>query len=790
MRRVLSLAFVVGLLLAGLSTPLVAQMQTGDIFGRVSDDQGQALPGVTVSLSGVGAPRTQVTDESGMFRFVGLSPGSWDLSAELEGFSSVEQPDIEVRIGAKKELALTLSAAIEESITVTDTRPLVDERKATKGASLASVDLDSVPTARDPWSLLTQAPGVQVDRVNLGGNESGQQSTFLGTGSASTDNTFAVDGVIMTDMAARGGSLTYYDFGAFEEVQITTSASDISVATAGVTVNQVTKRGTNDWRGQGRFLVTEGSWQSNPARLTDGREGGKIDAVEEYGADIGGPIVRDHLWIWGSWGESDIQNIVIGGQLDRTQLEDFNSKINFQITPEWSGVGHFWTNDKLKFGRGAGPSRAPETTHDQTTPSDIYKLETSFAPSADLYFTALYSYNDGGFTLAPKGGLTTQRYRDADGILRGSNYDFKQTGLVKQTRLDGYFFAATGRINHELKFGGSLRTQENTSLTLWPLNRYVDDLGDGNVEQVTFPRNRQVAFKSEYTSAWVQDTMTIDRWTISGGLRYDDQNGENLAVTAPANPLLPDLLPALAFQGNDAGGIDWETIAPRIGVTYALGADRNTLVRGSFSRYSEQMGLVSHIGRENPLGYQYAYFYFTDANSNLIFDPAEAGSLEFYYAYGINTSDPAALSSASRNDPNLGPTLSDEITLALEHSLSANLAASITLTMRNIHDIPEIRTLIDDGSGSIRQATRDDYELGGLTGGALVLPNGSPAPRVPFFDLKEDLSVVGSFLTTGDREQDYLGVNLGLTRRLSNNWSARGYVSWNCLLYTSPSPRD
>ena len=82
-----------------------------------------------------------------------------------------------------------------------------------------------MPTARDPWSLLSQAPGVLVDRINVGGNESGQQSSFLGAGSGSRENTFAVDGVVLTDMDAVGCSATYFDFGAFEEMQFTVSSA-------------------------------------------------------------------------------------------------------------------------------------------------------------------------------------------------------------------------------------------------------------------------------------------------------------------------------------------------------------------------------------------------------------------------------------------------------------------------------------------------------------------------------------------------------------------------------------
>src|SRR5687768_1653 len=66
-----------------------AQFQVGNVFGTVVDNQGQPLPGVTVSLSGVGAPRTFVTDSQGNFRFPSLDPGRYTLKAELQGFGTV-----------------------------------------------------------------------------------------------------------------------------------------------------------------------------------------------------------------------------------------------------------------------------------------------------------------------------------------------------------------------------------------------------------------------------------------------------------------------------------------------------------------------------------------------------------------------------------------------------------------------------------------------------------------------------------------------------------------------------
>jgi hypothetical protein len=801
----LAVAAVAALLLAS-SAPAAAQLQTGDLYGIVQDEQGQPLPGATVTVTGVGAPQVQVTGEDGRFRFLNLYPGTYALTAELDGFSTVEYPDVAITVGSNTNIEVTLSAAVTDVITVTGESPLLDERRTVQGATVSTVELDKVPTARDPWSLLSQAPGVLVDRINVGGNESGQQSDFLGLGSSARDNVFAVDGVILTDMNAVGASATYFDFGAFEEVQFTVSSTDVTVATSGVTINQVTKRGTNTWRGSARYLRTDGELQSDPAIPN----GNRIDLVEEYGLEVGGPLWKDRLWIWGSYGESDIGNLVpaAGGrsQLDSTQLEDLNTKLNFQTGSKNSGVLHYWTNDKLKFGRGAGPDRAPETTLDQTTPQDIYKIEDTFIPSSNFVVTGLWARDDGKFTLSPQGGLDADRLRDEDGILRGTNFDFTQEAVIDQARLDANYFFNVGPSNHELKFGGGFREQENFSGTVWPRGKFVNagELSgiEGNTEIAVFPRNRQVGILASYDSAWIQDTITSGRWTINAGVRYDNQTLENLATSDPGNPAVPGaepgapgLLPALDFQGNDAGGFEWETVVPRLGVTYALGEERRTLLRATFSQYAEQLGQLPLASRVNPLGYSYAYFYFTDANGNLVLDDSELGSLQFAYTYNIDPENPGALLTPNVNDPDLDPTMTDELTFGVEHGFTGSFAAGLTLTYRNIRDIPETRLfVIDDATGQTRLATRDDWVLVRDEAGnpdlicdgipaddvCAPLPNGQPVPGLPYYDLREGLTPTGgSLYTNGDREQDYLGLTLSFTRRLQNRWSLRGHFTWS-----------
>ncbi len=788
-----ALAVTVVLLLAS-AVPAFAQLQTGNLYGTVKDEQGQALPGVTITLEGVGAPQVQVTDEQGLFRFLNLYPGAYSVKAELDGFSPVEYPEVSIRVGSNANMEITLSAAVQDVITVTGESPILDERKANTGTNISTVELDKVPTARDPWSLLSQAPGVVVDRINVGGNESGQQSAFLGMGANSRDNTFAVDGVILTDMNAVGASATYFDFGAFEEVQLTVSSTDVTVATSGVTINQVTKRGTNDWRGSGRFLRTDGEYQSDPTE----ENGNRIDIVDEYGLEIGGPLWKDHMWLWGSYGESDIGNIVQGGQLDRTVLRDSNFKLNFQTGASNSGVLHYWTNNKLKFGRGAGPRRAPEATQNQTTPQDIYKIEDTWVASSDFVVTGLASRDDGIFTLTPQGPLDADIFVDENNVRRGSWFDFRQEAIIDQYRVDAnYFFSALGGDN-QLKFGGGFREQENESGTIWPGGQIVwasnlFGLDDG-IAAVGFQRERQVAITSSYTTLWVQDTLTRDRWTINAGLRYDLQELENRASAAPGNPEAPPafeggqpILPSVDFPGNDAGGFEWETIVPRIGVTYSLGEKRDSLVRATFSRYAEQLGQLPLASRVSPLGYSYAYFYFADANGNLRLDDAERGSLQFGYAVGVDPSNPSSLISPSINDPDLEPTITDEATLGYERAITPNFAGGLTLTWRNIHEIPETRLLVTDANGQLRAAGSGDYVPAGFVCDpndpddpqTCVLPNGRTVGRQQVFDLRSDLTPTGGRLyTNGDREQEYLGLTLSLNKRLANRWSLRGHFTY------------
>src|SRR5437762_3605135 len=266
------LSFISPVLLVLLCFPLYAQLQTGNIFGHVQTKDGSVLPGVTVTLTGVGAPQTFITDAGGAFRFLNLSPGTYSLKAELVNFGTSTRQGITVNTARNADVTMTLNPSQTELITVTAEAPLLDVRKAGTGATVTKVELEKVPTGRDPWVILQQTPGVLMDRLNVGGSESGQQSSYTAKGVTGDQATWNVDGVNITDVGALGSSPTYYDFDSFEEMQVTTGGTDVRIQTPGVQLNMVTKRGTNDIKGSARYFRTDGSWQSTP-KIPNGAAG-------------------------------------------------------------------------------------------------------------------------------------------------------------------------------------------------------------------------------------------------------------------------------------------------------------------------------------------------------------------------------------------------------------------------------------------------------------------------------------------------------------------------------------
>lgn len=794
----------ISLLVTLVAVSAFAQVQSGNIFGTVVSNDGTLLPGVTVTLTGVGAPHTFVTDAQGNFRFLNLSPGSYTVVAELAGMGTATRAGITVNVGRNATIEMTLNPAVAQSITVTAEAPLLDTRKTGTGNELSRVELEKVPSARDPWVILQQTPGVTMDRNNVGGNESGQQSVYVSKGTIGTQSTWNVDGVNITDFAATGSSPSYYDFDAFEEMQITTGGSDPRIQTPGVQVNMVTKRGTNDFSGSARYFQTDNELQADPEIPSEAfylTRVNEINEIVDRGFEIGGPILKDRLWFWGAYGEQDIDiltaSTVAGARfVDATTLENHNVKLNAQpfASNSLTFVDQFGA--KVKTGRNVGSTRLPETAWNQNnsyedgtgslTDPTLWKIEDTQIFGPNLYLTGLYSKVQGGFQLIADNGQGCQSlecgasglpayFDEAAGTWTRSYLSVSSLRPQTQYRLDGAAFLSTGSLSHELKFGYGYREATVTSVTAWPGDHYTDIYSAiGGRDIAVFQRIPLLTYSAESTDFYVGDTILMGNLTLQGSLRWDSQEGQNSAGTAAANSVIPEIMPSITFP--EASGLSWENISPRIGLTYALGADRRTLLRGGYNRYVNQLNSGA-VTPTSPGAYATISYYFDDLNGDHAAQHSEidfAGGNPFGFG-GFDPDNPTAVDSAStRWDDDLSAPTTDEFLFGIEREFMTNMSFGANFTYRTLDDF--IGTFAEKTQGAGDFYTNADYVLQPTQ--TATLPNGETR-TIEYYGLKPGVSVpvFQVIRNIPDYTQTYKGLDLNVTRRFADRWMLRGNLT-------------
>jgi carboxypeptidase family protein/TonB-dependent receptor-like protein len=289
-----------------LASSASAQNTTGTISGRIVDAQGLAVPGVTVTATGAQGIKTAVTDSEGRFTLPFLTPGSYALRAELEGFQPLERPAVQVRLGQSVDIPFTMQVGeLKETVQVTAVAPTVDTRSTTIGAVLDSATLSRLPVGRRFSDTLYLTPG-----VSTGGNVGTANPSIQG--SSGLENQYVVDGVNITNggYGALGsysivfGSLgngTPYDF--MQEVQVKTGGyeAEFGQATGGV-INVVTKSGSNTLKGSA-FGYTRPHGLESTYDTVQSVEGtvNRVGArLSDVGATLGGPVVPNRLFFFGA----------------------------------------------------------------------------------------------------------------------------------------------------------------------------------------------------------------------------------------------------------------------------------------------------------------------------------------------------------------------------------------------------------------------------------------------------------------------------------------------------------
>ncbi|HEX9365409.1 MAG TPA: TonB-dependent receptor, partial [Vicinamibacterales bacterium] len=756
-----------------IATPSAAQVSTGRIDASLADSTGAVLPGVTVDINGPQS-HTAVTDALGEAHFLNLAPGTYTVSAKLSGFSDYLNKNIVVGTGASVPLKIALSVAgVATQVQVTADTPTVDTKKMTTSTNVSVEELQNIPSSRDPWVVLQTIPGVIVDRVNVGGAESGQQSNYQAKGAAGGDNTWNIDGIAITDMAATGSTPTYYDFDMFQEMQVTTGGADVASVTPGVQLNMVLKSGSNTPHGSSRIYFENENMQSNnmPADLAaaiggKSGKGNRTHQYKDYGVELGGPLVKNKLWAWGATGKTHVDIVTLTGGHDRTELQDNSFKLTGQVSPGIRTNFTYFRGNKQKFGRGASATRPPETTYDQKGPTPLYKGEANFVFGSNLFLSVKGAQTNGGFSLTAEGGPDKNWYIDDSGVEHGTRDTYVSKRPQSNFSVDGNTFHG----HHELKFGFGWRRAKVESTDVYPGNGIIS-IYNGYPEMIALVK-RDYAVKSDavYTSGYVGDTWTANRLTANLGVRWDRQAASNGAASVPASKSLPSLMPALtAVPVKNA--IVWNSVTPRIGVTYALDENRKTLARASYAMFASQIG-SGEAGIISTIQYSGIYYYAVDLNGNKVVDANELllglGNAGYY---GFDPANPTSQKTVNKIGKYATPR-SQELMFGMDHELMANFGLSATFTYRYYNHF-------DWRSGSLIGVNSSSYtQTGTLTGS--TDPVGSFS--VPFYALQASKVPAGGGKSYEERvgyHQRYLGFEASAVKRLSNKWMARFGFSTN-----------
>ena len=753
-------ALVAAFAIALCAAPARAQ-STGEIFGKVTDESNAVLPGVTVTLTGPSLlqPQTAITAETGTFQFPRLDVGTYNVKFELAGFKTVIKEGVRVTVGLSANVSTQLGvSAVQETVTVTGETPVVDIKQTGTKETFTLEQLQSIPSARDPWVILQQTAGIAMDRENIGGNMSGQQSNYVSRGGNPTNNKWSVDGVDMTDMAATGSSSFYYDFDAFQEMTINTGGVDVTQQTGGVGINLVTKSGSDTFRGSSRLYDTNDRFESN--NITDAQRkqgassGNPIQDIQDYGVELGGPIRKGRAWLWGSYGKQNVKVGVLGFykpdatcqgvkaaplnfaikdvndclNTDLTLLETTNIKGEVQLFKGNKFNLYSATNRKERNARNASDTTPIESTQRQgpitsefgksgwiSGPNPTYKFGDQWVLNDRTLLDVQYAHVGGNFILDyhDPANVDIQPTLVVAGAINGRSgtrsVNIRPTNSL--TLNMNYFLPAVMGGDHAFKFGGYWRnnyaeTDSQTgghAVARFPTSVSNDcaALAAANPTDITkwcaanLTRDGQTIYSLTNVSAYAQDTLTHGRATFQLGLRYDRNQDNALASSISANPILPEWLPAVSFNGAKPD-VTFNTWSPRLGMTYDLTNDGKTIAHANYARYYGQVGTGGISGQINPVTSASVRFPWTDANGDKVIQANEVltgldNVLNFTGNY--DPADPGAVGTSNSIDPNYKDDTTDEFIIGLDRELGRGIAVGANYIWRSYYNFTFLDTV-------------------------------------------------------------------------------------------------
>jgi len=659
-----------------------AQRTTGEMLGTVKDSSGGVLPGVSVSVTGPNIPRAQttVTSENGTYRIGNLPPGTYTLTVELSGFRTAVMQGLRVQVGGTVEQNIGLEIGqMSENVTVTGQSPIVDTTSSEVGTTFDKDWVENAPSRRYGfYDLVAQAPGTVKGGDSNGLYSDRRTQSF---GSSFDENAFQLDGVNVTDNYwSEGFSEPNSD--AIDEVEVLSLGAPAEYGNLmGAVYNIVTKQGTNNFHGNASYFFQSNDLTSNNTKDIVWPNDKFADACGDNPANrcpwtrndyfeaavqLGGPIVRDKLWFFGSYGHQKdkftdigVNSKLPGSATDLTKNR-VDSKVTWQITPSQRLVGNFHY-DKSPRDTGYSFNETPSTAWTRTqrapTPGVAYTATLSNKTLLDVRYSGFYG-GVSGYPSDPSQPLSQARiYNGETGQISGANYYWYTYDASRTT--------VTGKLSHhadrflgaEQDFHFGVQYNEAGVNGIYGLNDFIYTYlsggkvyGYGTVRQVF-----SYAGTARNVGAYVDDAVRLGRMTLNLGVRIDHSH-----AFSPAQDELDDNAKPTGKTFPRADYYTWNTVSPRLGANFKLTGDGKTVFKTHWGRYHPQIttGEFANIVGPNVKPYY-------QGNYN-----AATGQIEDLFL--LSSSDNLSISS------NYSAPRTDQFILSLERELTPKIGLQVS----------------------------------------------------------------------------------------------------------------
>ncbi len=767
------LCFTIALFLAG-SGIAPGQETTGTINGRVVDAQGLAVPGVTITVAGPQGKKDAVTDAEGNFAVPFLTPGRYTVRAELSGFKTIEQQNVNVSLGQTVALPLTLQVGgVTETVQVVGAPDVINTRTTTTGAILTSEMLEQVPVGRNVSATLYLAPGVSSSGT------AGENNPSI-SGGTGLDNQYVIDGVNVTNQGygALGsysivfgslGNATPFDF--IQEVQVKTGGYEAEFGQSiGGVVNVITKSGSNQLAGSVFGYVRpsdlEGDWRNYES--VNGSVQTLASENWDAGVEGGFPILRERLFFFGAIDparESRTLRAPAGfalsdlGDVDRQRNTlTYSSKVTWQVNNAHRVDASFFGDPS---NGDMGPQRmsallVEDTSsfseikyggHNQTVRYNAvlggdWLVEASFAralnridetPSVDAWRVTDQTVSPTRIT----GGIG---FYEAGNRSENLQFAIKSTNVLNNHQIRyGVQFDDVDYSQINRRTGPTFTAPDGRQTATGAQITVVPDPAFGQIYRVTRANfNSGLSTAQKYWNFFVQDSWTVNnRLTINPGIRYEQ---EKLSGT---------LVDDFTLKNN------W---APRIGATFDLTGDGRTKLFGNYGRYYSRVpNDLAARALSSDDGTSRADYFDADLTQPIP-DGVEAGGFTDHYQ--LQSTAPTTI------DPNAKLSYTDEWLAGVEREVWPNTSVGVRYSYRTIGRV------LEDVANAPMVAY--DLDVPGLDSVEYILTN--PSRDTAVFPGTEFLGA-----QFDDPVHKYQAVEVTMNRRFADNWSLMGSYRWSRL---------